>query len=67
LTLCRPDPQAIRPPDEKVNVLQVTLPTNFKVARVDGDKYISILRQFETEIDAVRFAAPGDAKACIFG
>ncbi len=34
LTLCSPDPQAVRPPDEKVNVLQVTLPTNFKVALV---------------------------------
>ena len=31
LTLCSPDPQAIRPPGEKINVLQVTLPTNFKV------------------------------------
>src|SRR6266481_3551272 len=38
LTLCSPDPQAIRPPDEKINVLQVTLPTNFKVARFDADK-----------------------------
>jgi len=38
LTLCSPDPQAIRPPDEKVNVLQVTLPTNFKVARFKDDK-----------------------------
>ena len=34
LTLCSPDPQAIRPPEEKVNVLQVTLPTNFKVRQV---------------------------------
>jgi hypothetical protein len=33
LTLCSPDPQAIRPPGEKINVLQVTLPTNFKAAR----------------------------------
>src|SRR5579864_6275081 len=33
LTLCSPDPQAIRPPGEPVNLLQVTLPTNFKVAR----------------------------------
>src|SRR5512138_1255775 len=33
LTLCSPDPQAIRPPDEKVNVLMVTLPTNFKAAK----------------------------------
>src|SRR5882724_7728648 len=38
LTLCSPDPQAIRPPGEKVNVLQVTLPTNFKVARFKDDK-----------------------------
>jgi hypothetical protein len=58
LTLCSPDPQAIRPPDEKVNVLQVTLPTNFKVARFDDDRYTSILRQIETEIEAVRFDAP---------
>jgi hypothetical protein len=58
LTLCSPDPQAIRPPDEKVNVLQVTLPTNFKVARFDDDKYTSILRHIETDIDAARFEVP---------
>src|SRR4029078_11899741 len=53
LTLCSPDPQAIRPPDEKVNVLQVTLPTNFKVAKFDNDMYTGILRQLEQDIDAV--------------
>jgi len=58
LTLCSPDPQAIRPPDEKVNVLQVTLPTNFKVAKFDSDKSTGILRQLEKDIDAVRFDAP---------
>jgi hypothetical protein len=58
LTLCSPDPQAIRPPEEKVNVLQVTLPTNFKVARFDNDMHTSILRQLEKDIDAVRFDAP---------
>ncbi|MBI2713399.1 MAG: hypothetical protein HYX37_02950 [Rhizobiales bacterium] len=58
LTLCSPDPQAIRPPDEKVNVLQVTLPTNFKVAKFDNDKHTAILRQLEKDIDAVRFDAP---------
>jgi hypothetical protein len=58
LTLCSPDPQAIRPPDEKVNVLMVTLPTNFKVARFDSDKSTAILRQLEKDIDAVRFDAP---------
>src|SRR6516165_5851630 len=42
LTLCSPDPQAIRPPGEKINVLQVTLPTNFKVARFDSDQPTAI-------------------------
>src|SRR6201994_226144 len=59
LTLCSPDPQAIRPPDEKVNVLMVTLPTNFKVAKFDDEKGNVILRQLESEIDAGRFD-PGD-------
>src|SRR5215470_5781432 len=58
LTLCSPDPQAIRPPDEKVNVLQVTLPTNFKVAKFDNENYTAMLRQLEKDIDAVRFNAP---------
>jgi hypothetical protein len=61
ITLCSPDPQAIRPPNEKVNVLQVTLPTNFKVARFDDDKHTAILRQLEQEIDAVRYDT-GDGK-----
>src|SRR5215475_6327931 len=59
MTLCSPDPQAIRPPDEKVNVLQVTLPTNFKVARFDSEKSTAILRQLEQEIEAIRYDAPG--------
>jgi hypothetical protein len=58
VTLCSPDPQAIRPPEEKVNVLQVTLPTNFKVAKFDNDMHTSILRRLEKDIDAVRFDAP---------
>ena len=59
LTLCSPDPQAIRPPEEKANFLLVTLPTNFKVAKFDNDKHTAILRQLEKDIDAVRFD-PGD-------
>ena len=43
ITLCSPDPQAIRPPEEKTNVLLVTLPTNFKVARFESDKYLSLI------------------------
>ena len=58
LTLCSPDPQAIRPPEEKVNVLQVTRPTNFKVARFDSPAHTQLLRELEQDVDAVRFAAP---------
>lgn len=57
MTLCSPDPQAIRPPDEKLNVLQVTLPTNFKVAGFDFEKGNEVLRRLEQEIDAVRLDA----------
>ena len=59
LTLCSPDPQAIRPPDGKANELLVTLPTNFKVAKFDNEKGNVILRQLEKDIDAVRYD-PGD-------
>ncbi|MEI6301304.1 MAG: hypothetical protein WCR74_07660 [Betaproteobacteria bacterium] len=55
MTLCSPDPQAFRPPEEKVNVLQVRLPTNFKAARFDSDAHTAILRQLEKDIEAVRF------------
>ena len=61
ITLNSPDPQAIRPPEEKVNVLMVTLPTNFKVAKFASEKSTAILRQLERDIDAVRFDA-GDGK-----
>ncbi|MCZ6538677.1 MAG: hypothetical protein O6922_02470 [Chloroflexi bacterium] len=60
ITLCSPDPQAFRPPEEKINVLQVGLPTNFKVARFDSDAHTGILRQLETDIQAIRFDT-GDA------
>ncbi len=55
LTLCSPDPQAFRPPEEPVNVLQVTLPTNFKVARFDSDASTRILRTLQSDIEAARF------------
>src|SRR6516164_11071123 len=57
LTLCSPDPQAIRMPDDKINVLTVTLPTNFKAARFDSEVSTDILRQFQREIEAIRFDA----------
>src|SRR3954465_12899240 len=59
MTLCSPDPQAFRPPEEKINVLQVRLPTNFKSARFDSDADTAILRQLEKDVDAVRFDVGG--------
>ncbi|MEO8134918.1 MAG: hypothetical protein ABI831_13170 [Betaproteobacteria bacterium] len=55
LTLCSPDPQAFRPPDEKINVLQVGLPTNFKAARFASDAHTAILRQLQADIETARF------------
>ena len=55
MTLCSPDPQAFRPPEEKINVLQVRLPTNFKSARFDSDAHTAILRRLEADIEAARF------------
>jgi hypothetical protein len=58
ITLNSPDPQAIRPPDEQVNVLMVTLPTNFKVANFVDAKSTAILRQLERDIASARFDTP---------
>ncbi|HIF72488.1 MAG TPA: hypothetical protein EYQ61_08055 [Dehalococcoidia bacterium] len=59
MTLCSPDPQAFRPPEEKINVLQVGLPTNFKAARFDSDEHTAILQQLEADIQAIRFDVDG--------
>ena len=64
MTLCSPDPQAFRPPADKVNVLQVRLPTNFKAARFEADAHTAILRQLEAEIAAARFDA-GDGRIAL--
>ena len=61
MTLCSPDPQAFRPPEEPVNVLQVRLPTNFKSARFASDAHTAILRRLESDIQAARFDADGVA------
>jgi hypothetical protein len=55
MTLCSPDPQAFRPPEEKLNVLQVRLPTNFKSARFPSDAHTAILKNLEADIEAARF------------
>ena len=55
MTLCSPDPQAFRPPEEDVNVLQVRLPTNFKAARFDSGAHTQLLRALERDIETSRF------------
>ena len=55
MTLCSPDPQAVRPPEEKSNVLRVGLPTNFKAARFDSDDHTNILRQMQSDIEASQY------------
>jgi hypothetical protein len=61
VTVASPDPQAFRPPDEGKNVLQVSLPTNFKVSRFDAEESTALLRRLESDVDAVRFPADGGA------
>jgi len=61
MTLCSPDPQAFRPPEEPVNVLQVRLPTNFKSARFDDSGNTQILKDLEADVDAARFEVGGKA------
>jgi hypothetical protein len=61
MTLSSPDPQAFRPVDEPVNVLQVALPTNFKAARFESEKHTQILQQLEADIEAVRYMHNGEA------
>ena len=53
VTLCSPDPQAFRPPEDKANVLFVGLPTNFKAAIFEDEAHNKLLRELEADIDAV--------------
>jgi hypothetical protein len=59
MTLCSPDPQAFRPPEDKVNVLQVRLPTNFKSARFESAAHTRILEDLQAGVDAARFEVDG--------
>ncbi|MEW5708731.1 MAG: hypothetical protein AB1830_07460 [Pseudomonadota bacterium] len=61
ITLCSPDPQAFRPPGEPVNVLQVTLPTNFKAARFEFGAHTALLRELQADIEAARFQVEGES------
>src|SRR5215470_5136310 len=61
LTLCSPDPQAIRPPGEKINFLLVTLPTNFKSAAFESNADTQILKNLQADVDAIKYDA-GDGE-----
>jgi hypothetical protein len=54
VTLCSPDPQAFRPPEEAANVLHVGLPTNFKASAFADPAHNKLLRELEADIDAVK-------------
>lgn len=53
MSLCSPDPQAFRPPEEAPNVLHVGLPTNFKAATFADEAHNRLLRELEADIEAV--------------
>lgn len=53
ISLCSPDPQAFRPPEEEPNVLHVGLPTNFKAAHFEDAAHTAMLRELENDIAAV--------------
>lgn len=55
MTLCSPDPQAFRPADEGLNVLQVRLPTNFKAAVFGEEAHTRLLQRLATDIEAARW------------
>ena len=60
MTLCSPDPQAVRPPEEDGNVLQVRLATNFKAARFASDAHTAMLRELADGIEAARYESDGE-------
>jgi hypothetical protein len=61
VTLCSPDPQAFRPPEEAGNVLQVRLPSNFKAARFASDAHTAMLRELADGIESARYEVNGEA------
>ena len=57
-TLCSPDPQAFRPPSEKINMLEVRLPTNFKAAYFEEVSDNQMLKDLSKDIEDIRFKLP---------
>ena len=63
MLLANPDPQAYRPPNEMLNVLQVGLPSNFKVSRFESRENTRILERIADDIAAARYDHGGDRVA----
>ena len=59
VTLCSPDAQAFRPADEPSNVLQVSLPSNFKAAPFASTTETQMLRRLQSDIEAIRWTVDG--------
>jgi hypothetical protein len=55
VTLCSPDPQAFRPENERPNVLQVRLATNFKTAKFASETHNSMLLGLQDDVEVARF------------
>ena len=53
MSLCSPDPQAFRPPEEANNVLHVGLPTNFKAAPFGAPEHNEMLNTLANDIAGV--------------
>ena len=53
MSLCSPDPQAFRPPEEPANVLTVGLPTNFKAANFYHEPHNALLHELDSDISAI--------------
>jgi hypothetical protein len=51
VSLCSPDPQALRTAGGPLNVVRVTLATNFKAARFESETHTAILRELEEDIE----------------
>jgi len=63
VTLASPDPQAFRPAGEGKNILEVSLPTNFKVARFESDEHTNMLKKLQADIEAIEFTLPDNSKS----
>jgi hypothetical protein len=61
VTLCSPDAQAFRPPEEAGNVLQVRLPSNFKAARFASEAHTAMLRELADGIESARYEVDGES------